>query len=154
MSQPPADAPGAERTGRKSSAERDAEVRAQLEPLAPGERPVPLLVAIVAALVLGLANLIIFAAGGSGGGAGGGALLAYCGLMFLAAWGMWNRHYLAVLGFEVLLAIIVVFFFLFLLRASNAWAALLALAIIVPAGWLFWKLVRVLARIQTPAEPR
>jgi hypothetical protein len=142
------------RAPRKSSAERDAEVRAQLEPLAPGERPVPLTVATVAAVLLGLANLIIFAAGGSGGGAGGCALLAYCGAMFIVAWGMWQRSYLAVLAFEVLLAIIVVFFFLFLLRASNAWAVLLSLAIIVPAGWLFWKLIRVLARIQTPVEPR
>jgi hypothetical protein len=28
----------------------------------------------------------------------------------------------------------------------------LSVAVIAPAGWLFWKLVRVLARLQVPPE--
>jgi hypothetical protein len=55
-----------------------------------------------------------------------------------------------VLLFQVLLAILVIFFFLFLLRASSLGDVALSLGIIVPAGWLFWKLVRVLARLQVP----
>ena len=43
-----------------------------------------------------------------------------------------------------------VFFFLFLLRASSVGDVALRLGVIVSAGWLFWKLVRVLARLQVP----
>jgi aspartokinase-like uncharacterized kinase len=34
--------------------------------------------------------------------------------------------------------------------ASNLTAVALCLVIVVPGGWLFWKLVRVLARLQMP----
>jgi hypothetical protein len=107
---------------------------------------------VVAAVALGLVNLALAATGHSGRG-GAGTLIVYCALMFAAAWGMWTRRYLAVLLFQILLAVLVVFFFLFLLRASSAGDVALSLAVIVPAGWLFWKLVRVLARLQVPPEP-
>jgi thiamine-phosphate pyrophosphorylase len=139
------------RRPRKSSAERTREIQSTLEPLAPGERPTPLVVAVVAAVGLGLTNLVLAATGHSGRG-GAGTLVVYCALMFAAAWGMWTRRYLAVLLFQILLAVLVVFFFLFLLRASSAGDVALSLAVIVPAGWLFWKLVRVLARLQVPPE--
>jgi hypothetical protein len=71
--------------------------------------------------------------------------------MFAAAYGMWTKRYLAVLLFQVLLAILVVFFFLFLLRASDLGDVAISLAVMLPAGALFWKLVRVLARLQIPA---
>jgi hypothetical protein len=140
------------RAPRRSSEERNEEIRAGLTPLEPGERPTPLLAATIAAAGLGLANLVLFAAGNDGAGASPSTAVVYCGLLFLVAWGLWRKHYLAVLGFEVLLAAIVIFFFVFLLRASTVWAALLSLAIISPAGYLFWKLIRVLARIQTPRD--
>jgi len=139
------------RRPRKSSQERTREIQSTLEPLAPGERPAPLVVAVVAAVALGLVNLALAATGHSGRG-GAGTLIVYCALMFAAAWGMWTRRYLAVLLFQILLAVLVVFFFLFLLRASSAGDVALSLAVIVPAGWLFWKLVRVLARLQVPPE--
>jgi thiamine-phosphate pyrophosphorylase len=143
--------PGARRP-RKSSAERTAEVQATLTPLAPGERPLPLLVATVTAVALGIVNLVLAVTGHSGRG-GAGTLLVYCALMFAAAYGMWAKRYLAVLLFQILLGILVVFFFLFLLRASSLGDVALSFAVIVPAGWLFWKLVRVLARLQVPPEP-
>ncbi|MCW2995584.1 MAG: hypothetical protein JWQ18_3079, partial [Conexibacter sp.] len=145
------DGPPGVRRKRKSSEERAVEIRATLEPLAPGERPLPLLVATATAVLLGLVNLVLAATGHSGKG-GAGTLLVYCALMFAAAWGMWTKRYLAVLLFQILLAILVVFFFLFLLRASSAGDVALSFAVIVPAGWLFWKLVRVLARLQVPLE--
>jgi len=145
------DGPPGVRRKRKSSEERAVEIRATLEPLAPDERPVPLLVATATAILLGLVNLVLAATGHSGKG-GAGTLLVYCALMFAAAWGMWTKRYLAVLLFQILLAILVVFFFLFLLRASSAGDVALSFAVIVPAGWLFWKLVRVLARLQVPVE--
>jgi thiamine-phosphate pyrophosphorylase len=139
------------RRPRKSSEERAAETRATLKPIAPGDRPVPLLVSVAAALLLGVVNLGLAVTGHSGRG-GAGTLLVYCALMFAAAWGMWTKRYVAVLLFQILLAILVVFFFLFLLRASSLGDVALSFAVIVPAGWLFWKLVRVLARLQVPSE--
>jgi thiamine-phosphate pyrophosphorylase len=139
------------RRARKSSEERTAEIQATLEPFAAGERPTALVVAVAAAVLLGLVNLVLAATGHSGSG-GAGTLLVYCALMFAAAYGMWTKRYLAVLLFQILLAILVVFFFLFLLRASSAGDVALSLGVIVPAGWLFWKLVRVLARLQVPPD--
>jgi thiamine-phosphate pyrophosphorylase len=137
------------RRARKSAEERTREIQATLEPLAPGERPTALVVAVAAAVGLGVVNLVLAVTGHSGSG-GAATLVVYCALMFAAAWGMWTKRYLAVLLFQILLAILVVFFFLFLLRASSAGDVALSLGVIVPAGWLFWKLVRVLARLQAP----
>jgi thiamine-phosphate pyrophosphorylase len=142
--------PGVRRP-RKSSEERTREIQATLEPLAPGERPTALRVAVAAAVGLGIVNLVLAVTGHSGRG-GAATLMIYCALMFAAAWGMWTKRYLAVLLFQILLAILVVFFFLFLLRASDAGDVLLSAAVILPSGWLFWKLVRVLARLQVPPE--
>ena len=65
---------------------------------------------------------------------------------------MWTQRYWAVLGFEALLAITLVVAALSLLVASNVAAVVAAASSIVGAGgWLFWKLVRVLARLQAAA---
>jgi hypothetical protein len=136
---------------RASSEERNAEVRATLQPYAPGERPPALVVAIVVALALALTNLVLLAAGHAGKP---GALLVYCALMLGAAYGMWTKRYGAVLAFQCLLAIAVAVGFLFLLRASTITDLLICFALIVPPGWLFWKLIRVLARLQTPLDDR
>jgi thiamine-phosphate pyrophosphorylase len=137
------------RRPRKSSEERTAEIQSTLEPIAPGDRPMPLVVAVAAAVLLGLVNLVLAATGHRGNG-GAGTLVVYCALMFAAAYGMWTKRYLAVLLFQILLAVLVVFFFLFLLRASSVGDVALSAAVIIPSGWLFWKLVRVLARLQIP----
>jgi hypothetical protein len=147
----PAPARPAGGRGYARAEERNAAIRATLEPLAPGERPPALKVAIGVALALGLANLVAFAAGaqvaGRGGSAGG---LVFVAVMLLAAWGMWQRRYWAVLGFAMLLALIAVVFSLLLLVASNLLAVVLCLAVTFGAGWLFWKLIRVMARLQAP----
>jgi hypothetical protein len=63
---------------------------------------------------------------------------------------MWHRRYWAVLGFEALLGITVAIAALSLLVASNLAAVALCVVIIGLGGWLFWKLVRVMARLQAP----
>jgi len=137
------------------SEQRAETVRAQLKPLAPGERPATLLVAIAVASVLGLINVVGYVLGlkiqGKQPGAG---VLSFSAVMGVAAWGMWNLRYWAVLGFQALLALIVLTFALFLVRASNLAALALSLAVIGLAGWLFWKMVRVMARIQLPSRER
>ena len=137
------------RPPRRSTEERDAEVREALQPYAPDERPTALVAAVVLAVTLGLVNVVLLIAGQGGRPA---TLLVYCVLMFGAAYGMWTKRYGAVLAFQCLLAIAVATGFLFLLRASTLVDLLICFALIVPTGWLFWKLIRVLARIQTPRE--
>jgi MFS family permease len=111
------------------------------------------IILIGVALALALANVAAFAAGaqvpGQGPGAGG---LVFVAVMLLAAWGMWRRRYWAVLGFAALMALIAVVFTLLLLIASNVLAVLVCLAFAGSAGWLFWKLIRVMARLQAPRE--
>ena len=80
--------------------------------------------------------------------------LLFCGLMLVAAIGMWKQRYWAVLGFQTILALIVVLFSIFLMRASNILGLVVALAIIGAAGWLFFRLVRVMARLQMPDRRR
>jgi uncharacterized membrane protein len=144
------------RRGYARSEQRNAEVRAQLEPLAPGERPPALVAAAVVAALLGTANLVALIAGLDVEGKQPSVIgvLAFCAVMYLAAAGLWTARYWAVLGFEALLGIIVVFFSLFLLRASNVLAVVVCVPIIAIAGWLFWKLVRVMGRIQAPQRVR
>jgi hypothetical protein len=144
------------RRGYARSEERNAAVRAQLTPLAPGERPPALVTAAIVAALLGTANLVALIAGVEVRGEEPKAIgvLAFCAVMFVAAGGLWLARYWAVLGFEALLGIIVVFFSLFLLRASNLLAVAVCVPIICGAGWLFWKLIRVMGRLQAPQRVR
>ena len=144
----------AERTaaGYARGHERDEAARAALKPLAPGERPRAVTVAAVVATALGLANLVLLVAGAkiNGHRPAPVGVVAFCAVMLAAAYGMWRVRYWAVLGFQALLTLIVLFFFLFLLRASDLAAAGIAVAVIAIAGTLFWKLVRVMGRMQVP----
>jgi hypothetical protein len=139
------------RRGYARGAERDAAIRATLEPLAPGEHPPALKAAIAVALLLALSNVVAFALGadvpGSSSRTGG---LVFVAVMLLAARGMWRQRYWAVLGFATLMALTAVVFALLLLVASNVLAVAVCVAFAVSAGWLFWKLIRVMARLQAP----
>ncbi|MBS1868703.1 MAG: hypothetical protein JSS99_03480 [Actinobacteria bacterium] len=136
---------------RRSSEERNAEIRAQLRPLAEGERPGAVTVgAIVAAVLAALVLVGYFTdARVAGRGTLPGALLI-AGVLLVSAWGMWHARYWAVLGFQALLAFLVIIASLALLVASNVWAVVECVAIVGLGGWLFWKLIRAMARIQMP----
>jgi hypothetical protein len=142
--------------GYARSRERDEAVRASLEPLRPGERPRAVTVAAVVAVLLAISNFAFWAAGWdvTGKDPQPGGVLIFCAILLVAAVGMWQVRYWAVLGFQVLLGITLVYAGLSLLFVSNAWAAVLALAILVSAGALFWFLVRAMARIQMPERTR
>jgi hypothetical protein len=138
---------------RGRSALRDEAARAALAPLAPGERPRPLQVAVIVCVTLGAANAIAYAANARIDGKHQGVgVLAFSGLMAVLAGGMWTRRYLAVLAFEALLALIVLVFSLFLVEASNIEAVILCVAVIGAGGWMFWKLVRVMGRMSVPHQ--
>ncbi|HWX88616.1 MAG TPA: hypothetical protein VNX67_10620 [Solirubrobacteraceae bacterium] len=121
-----------------------------LQPLGERERPAPLLVAVAVALLLAFGVCVGLATvhnlSSHGGSVPGGLLLA--GVLLALAWGMYQRRYWAVLGFEALLAFQVIVTSLALIVAETLLAAGLCLVSIGLAGWLFWKLVRVMGRIQ------
>ena len=65
---------------------------------------------------------------------------------------MLRGAYWVVLAFQALLAATIIIAALSLMVASNALALALCVGIVGLGGWLFWKLVRVLARMQAPAR--
>jgi hypothetical protein len=147
-----AEAPRASR-----SEQRDAAVRATLTPLAPGERPWVITVGAALAAASGLIQLILFLVGvklrTTGLHASAGQTIVFAVLMFLCAGGMWFMRYWAVLGFMALLAILLVFAVGALIKVSSLAGLVVALAIIGVGGYLFFKTVRVLSRIQMPKYP-
>jgi hypothetical protein len=135
---------------RRDRGEADRQARAALKPLGPDERPRPLLVAVAVCAVLAVAvivgTLTIHGLSRHGGSLPGGLFLA--GVLALLAVGMYRRRYWAVLGFEALLAFQLIVTSLALVVADTVRAAVLCLLAIVFGGWLFWKLIRVMGRIQ------
>ncbi len=154
--QPPSGRP-AESPAASRSEQRNAAVRASLTPLAPGERPWPLKVAVVLAFLTGAVQLVLFAAGVklkvAGVHAKAGPTIVFAALMFMCAAGMWTLRYWALLGFMALLGITVTSFALALVKVSSLVGLVISLAGVAGGGYLFWKLVRVLSRIQMPKYP-
>ncbi len=130
------------------------EVRATLVPLAAGERPPALLVAIGVALLLavavGIGALTVHDLKRHGGSLPGAIFLI--GMLLALARGMYERRYWAVLGFEGLLAFQIIVTSLALVVATTIVAAAVCLLSVGLGGWLFWKLIRVMGRIQA-GEP-
>jgi thiamine-phosphate diphosphorylase len=129
---------------------RDQQARAALIALAEGERPPALKLAVGLAAVTAV-GVILGAVSIHDLRAHGGSIP---GAVFLAAvlgglaLGMYRRRYWAVLGFQALLAFQVLVTSLALVVASTIQAAGLCLISVALGSWLFWKLVRVMGRIQ------
>jgi hypothetical protein len=136
--------------GRSDRDLREELLRAELQPLAANEWPRALLVAIAVCVLLAV-GVIVGAAtvhdlSRRGGSLPGGAFLAV--ILLLLALGMYRKRYWAVLGFEALLAFQIIVTSLALVVASTILAAVICVVSIGLGGWLFWKLVRVMGRIQ------
>jgi uncharacterized membrane protein (DUF2068 family) len=153
----PASGNGAPAPAKKASRSeaKNAAARAELEPLAEGERPRAVTVAAIVAALFAIGNLIAFAAGVkiNGQKAQASGVISYSVLMAIAAVGMWKSRYWAVLGMQAILGILIVLFSLFLFEASDLKSGLICIAVIVPAGALFYFLVKAMARIQMPNRP-
>jgi hypothetical protein len=152
----PEDPPAPARPPSRSEA-RNAAVRATLTPLEPDERPWSLKIAVLIAVLIGGGDLITvlvageFKVGGARAGAGG--VILFSVLMLVCAVGMWHKRYWAVLGFQAILAFVILFFSLLGLRAANLLAVAASVLVVGGGGWLFYRLVRVLSRIQIPKYP-
>jgi hypothetical protein len=137
------------------SQRRDAQVRAGLVPIGAGERPGAIVAGTIISGLIGVGQLIAFFAGLKIHGKSPSAVgtIGFCVLMIVCAAGMWRLWYGAVLGFMALLAIVATLFSLYLIEASNVLGLVIALAVVGGSGYLFFKLVRVLSRIQMPRYP-
>jgi hypothetical protein len=139
----PGPAPGRTRTGEP------------LLPLAEGERPAALSVAIAVSALLAIGviagALSVHDLSKHGGSLPGAVFLA--AVLCALGVGMYRRRYWAVLGFEALLAFQVIVTSLALVVASTVKAALLCAVAIALGGLLFWKLVRVMGRIEAGQLP-
>ncbi|MGD1058063.1 MAG: hypothetical protein ABR992_11700 [Solirubrobacteraceae bacterium] len=127
-----------------------------LQPLGEDERPTPLLVAIgvcaVVAIVVLVGGLTIHNLSRHGGSLPGAIFLA--AILAALGIGMYRRRYFAVLAFEALLTFQIIVTSLALVIASSWVTAGLCLLAVGLAGWLFWKLVRVMGRIQAGEQGR
>jgi hypothetical protein len=134
------------------SERKDAEARAQLVPLREGERPTAVTVAAIVASVLVVVN-VAMAIGGyeiQGKKPALPGVIVFTVLLGAMSWGLWRTRYWAVLGMEALLGITMLLFGLALPFAGNLRAVLVSVAVLVPAGTLFWFLIKAMARIQLP----
>lgn len=135
---------------------RNAELRSRLHPLAPGEHPPALKVAIGVAVFIGVSNVVLWAIGWEVRGQDPGAFGAFlfAGIMLAAAVGMWKHRSWALLGFQALVGLVMLSAAAGLVVASNLAAVALSLTVLGLGGLLFWKLVRVLGRMQVPRPSR
>lgn len=136
---------------------RDEEVRASLEPLAAGERPRVVTIAAIIAFAFAIANVVSALTGNDISTASGDPSIATAvttALLLVAGLGMLARQYWAVLGFQTILGIQIVFFSLYLITVQTLLQALVTVVAIGLLGWLFWKLVRPMARMQVPRPER
>ena len=124
--------------------------RAALRPLGEDERPLALVVASTVCVLLAAGviagALSVHDLSRHGGSLPGAVFLA--AILLVLARGMHLRRYWAVLGFEALLTFQVIVTSLALVVASTIGAAAICVLGIGLGGWLFWKLVRVMGRIQ------
>jgi hypothetical protein len=121
-----------------------------LQPYEPGERPWPVLASAALALLLGALTLGLFIGDVRVGGTRPSAapVFVYAGLMFGLGIGVWRMSYWPVLAFQALLAAGVLGFALAAIRTTGLLWLAICTAVIAIGGLLFWKLVRVLGRIQ------
>jgi hypothetical protein len=135
---------------------RDEHARAALSPLGPDERPPALLIAIALCVVLAVGVVVgaltVHDLSRHGGSLPGAALLA--AVLVALAVGMARRRYWAILCFEALLAFQIIVTALALTVASTLAAAGECVVTLGLGGWLFWKLVRVMGRIQAGERAR
>jgi hypothetical protein len=135
---------------------RDEAIRQNLEPLAPGERPGAVTVAAVVAFVFAAANVVAtFTVKGLTTNQGDPSTISYgtMGILMLAGVGMLARQYWAVLLFECVLGLQIAILSLALTRVEKLWLAGAIVVAIGLLGYLFWKLIRPMARLQMPDRP-
>ncbi len=127
---------------------KNQQARAELEPLAEGERPRVVVYGAITSIVIAISILIGWIARSD--------VTAFQSippaiLFFVMAAGMWDLRYWAVLGFEAVMALFMINAMLVLIGASTALSVVVPIVVLVVSGSFFWYTVKALARIQMPA---
>jgi hypothetical protein len=134
---------------------RNREARESLDPLAEGERPLVVTMGAVVSALIAASILVGWLAGAEvdGDRPQAAQVLAPSLLMGIMAWGMWRARYWAVLGFQMILALLI-FSAVFGLAAQAATLAqvLATLGLLAVAGAFFYFMVKAMARIQMPTR--
>lgn len=145
------------RRGYARSEARNEAIRQSLAPLEAGERPLAVTIGAIVALVMAVGNVVAWQAGVDVASNEDDAVtftILSTAILLAAAAGMWARRYWAVLGFEAVLGFqIASLAMALMLGAIDGWKALPATIVLGLLGWLFWKLIRAMARMQMPERP-
>jgi hypothetical protein len=135
---------------------KDREAREALEPLRDGERPGAV---TVGAVVVSLMALVFWVSAAvsvatdvevEGSEPSTAALVLFAAVLTLMAYGMWRARYWAVLGFQALLALLMLSAGLGLVQVTTVLQAIGTLLVLAGAGTLFYFMVKAMARIQMP----
>jgi hypothetical protein len=134
---------------------RNREAREGLEHLAEGERPLVVTIGAVVSALVALSIVVGYVAGVEVDGDKPrlAQVLAPALLMGIMAWGMWRARYWAVLGFQLILALLI-FSAVFGLAAQAASVGQVAatLGLLTVSGTFFFFMVKAMARIQMPTR--
>ncbi len=137
--------------------QRNQEAREALEPLAEGERPTVVTIGAVVAALIALSIVGGYLAGVQVNGETPKVpqVAAPALIMGFMAWGMWRARYWAVLGFQLIL-VFLIFSAVFGLavQASTVPQFAATLGLLAVAGAFFYFMVKAMARIQMPSQPR
>jgi hypothetical protein len=131
---------------------RNERARAALDPLEEGERPLVVTLGALLSAAIALITIGAWIAGAEVDGEQPSAFQVFAPSILFAvmAWGMWTIKYWAVLGFQAVMAILMIGSFLSLIGATSIAFALTAAVVLIGAGTFFWFTVKAMARIQMP----
>ncbi|MGH2963554.1 MAG: hypothetical protein ACRDL3_15390 [Solirubrobacterales bacterium] len=135
---------------------KDRAAREALVPLHEGERPpavtVGAAVSTVIAAVFWVSAVVSVVTDieVSGSEPQTAPLVLFAAVLTLMAWGMWRARYWAVLGFQALLALVMLSAGLGLVQVTTVLQAVGTVVVLAGAAALFYFMVKALARIQMP----
>ena len=138
---------------------KNRQVREQLEPLEEGERPLVVTIGAVLSLLIALSIVVAWIAGvevqvgNTDIQERPSAFQVFPPAILFAVMGigMLRSRYWAVLGFQAIMAIIMIGAFITLIAATSIYQALSTFLVLAIAATLFWFTVKALARIQMPS---
>jgi hypothetical protein len=132
--------------------ERNRAAREALEPLPEHQRPPIVTVGAVISGLVAASVVIAYLAGAEVNGERPPVLqvVPSAVLMGVMSFGMWRGRYWAVLGFQAILALLILAAALGLVAAGSAAQLAGNLTLIAIAGTLFYLMIKAMARIQMP----
>jgi len=132
--------------------ERNRAAREELEPLEPDERPPIVTVGAIISGAIAISVIVAYALGAEVNGDRPHVLQVIVPALLMGAMavGMWRVRYWAVLGFQAVLALLIIAAVLGAVSSSTVGPILGNLALIAIAGTLFYFMIRAMARIQMP----